>query len=100
VFERSPKYVEVLEQLRNDLHWNGPHDVVELKGRHNTGFGVHICSKTMRINSAQRWVAYKRKWRNHKTGLSSCLPPKLLILLCTLTLTSVLPRSMLGHHHP
>jgi len=59
VFERCTNYSEVLEQVRIDLHWNEPSDVVELEGRHNVGFGMHIRWKTMRINSEQRWVAYK-----------------------------------------
>jgi hypothetical protein len=59
VFERSPNYAEVLEQVRIDLNWMDPSDVVELEGRHNVGFGMHSRWKTMRINSEQRWVAYK-----------------------------------------
>ena len=59
VFERSPNYAEVLEQVGIDLHWNEASDVVELEGRYNVGFGMHIRWKTMRINSEQRWVAYK-----------------------------------------
>lgn len=59
VFERSPNYAKVLEQVRIDLNLNDPSDVVELEGRHNVGFEMHIRWKTMRINSEQRWVAYK-----------------------------------------
>jgi hypothetical protein len=36
-----------------------PSDVVELEGRHNAGFGIHFRWKIMRINSEQRWGAYK-----------------------------------------
>ena len=36
-----------------------PSDIIELEGRHNVGFGMHIRWKTMRVNSEQRWVAYK-----------------------------------------
>ena len=42
VFESSPSYVDVLEQVRKDLNWIDPSDVVELDGRHNVGFGMHI----------------------------------------------------------
>ncbi|KAK1605283.1 hypothetical protein QYE76_028956 [Lolium multiflorum] len=59
VFERSPNYEEVLEQVRIDLNWMDPSYVVELEGRHNAGFGMHVHWKTMGINSEQRWVAYK-----------------------------------------
>ncbi|KAK1650572.1 hypothetical protein QYE76_068377 [Lolium multiflorum] len=59
VFERSPNYAEVLEKVRIDLNWMDPSNVVELEGRHNAGFGMHVRWKTMRINSEQRWVAYK-----------------------------------------
>ena len=54
VFDRSPSYVEVVAQVRIDLNWNEPNDGVELKGRHNVGFGMHIRWKTMSINSEQR----------------------------------------------
>ena len=59
VFESSPSYAELLEQVRKDLNWADPSDVVEFEGRHNVGFGMHIRWKTMRVNSEQRWVAYK-----------------------------------------
>ena len=59
MFERSPNYAEVLEQVRIDLNWMDPSYVVELEGRHNAGFGMHVRWKTMRVNSDQRWVAYK-----------------------------------------
>ena len=59
VFERSPTYAELLEQVRIDMNWMDPRDVVELEGRHNVGFGMHVRWKTMRINSEQRWGAYK-----------------------------------------
>ena len=36
-----------------------PNLVVELEGRHNAGFGVHIRWKILRINSEKRWGAYK-----------------------------------------
>ena len=59
VFESSPNYAEVLEQVRIELHWNEPSDIVELEGRHNVEFGMHIRWKTMRINSEPRWIVYK-----------------------------------------
>jgi len=59
VFDRSPNYAEVLKQVRIDLDWMDPSDVVELEGRRNVGFGMHIRWKTMCISSEQRWVAYK-----------------------------------------
>jgi hypothetical protein len=42
VFERTPMYAEVLEQVRIELNWMDPSDVVELEGRHNAGFGMHF----------------------------------------------------------
>ena len=42
VFDHSPNYDEVLEQVRLELLWNEPTDVVELEGRHNVGFGMHV----------------------------------------------------------
>ncbi|KAE8775276.1 hypothetical protein D1007_52216 [Hordeum vulgare] len=59
VFDLCPSYGELLEQVRKDLNWMDPSDVVEFDGRHNVGFGMHICWKTMRVNSEQRWLAYK-----------------------------------------
>ena len=59
VFERSPTYAEVLEQVRIDLDWMDPSDVVELEGRTNASHGVHLRWKFLRINSELRWVAYK-----------------------------------------
>uniref|UniRef100_A0ACD5ZSE8 Uncharacterized protein n=1 Tax=Avena sativa TaxID=4498 RepID=A0ACD5ZSE8_AVESA len=59
VFERTPTYVEVLEQLRIELKWMDTNDVVELEGRHSVGLGMHVRWKTMRIYSESRWVAYK-----------------------------------------
>ena len=56
VFDRSPNYDEVLEQVRFDLHLNEPTDVVKLEGRHNVGFEMHVRWKTMRVNSEQRWI--------------------------------------------
>ncbi|KAE8811611.1 hypothetical protein D1007_11384 [Hordeum vulgare] len=59
VFDLCPSYVELLEQVRKDLNWMDPSDVVEFAGRHNVGLGMHIRWKTMRVNSEQRWLAYK-----------------------------------------
>ncbi|KAE8809011.1 hypothetical protein D1007_14438 [Hordeum vulgare] len=59
VFDLCPSYAELLEQVRKDLNWMDPSDVVEFDGRHNVGFGMHIRWKTMRVNSEQRWLAYK-----------------------------------------
>ncbi|KAE8789744.1 hypothetical protein D1007_36049 [Hordeum vulgare] len=59
VFDFCPSYAELLEQVRKDLNWMDPSDVVEFDGRHNVGFGMHIRWKTMRVNSEQRWLAYK-----------------------------------------
>lgn len=60
VFESSsPSYAEVLEQVRKDLNWMDSSDNVELVGRHNVGFEMHVRWKTMRVNSEQRWVTYK-----------------------------------------
>ncbi|KAE8773598.1 hypothetical protein D1007_54115 [Hordeum vulgare] len=59
VFDFCPSYAELLEQVQKDLNWMDPSDVVEFDGRHNVGFGMHICWKSMRVNSEQRWLAYK-----------------------------------------
>ncbi|KAE8811298.1 putative clathrin assembly protein [Hordeum vulgare] len=59
VFDLCPSYAELLEQVRKDLNWMDPSDVVEFAGRHNVGFRMHIRWKTMRVNSEQRWLAYK-----------------------------------------
>ena len=59
MFEHSPTYAEVLRQVRIELNWMDPSDVVELEGRHNAGHGVHLRWKFLRINSELRWVAYK-----------------------------------------
>ncbi|KAE8806877.1 hypothetical protein D1007_16969 [Hordeum vulgare] len=59
VFDLCPSYGELLEQVRKDLNWMDPSDVVEFDGRRNVGFGMHIRWKTMRVNSEQRWLAYK-----------------------------------------
>ena len=42
VFNRSTNYAKVLEKVRIDLNWMEPSDIVELEGRHNVGFGMHI----------------------------------------------------------
>jgi hypothetical protein len=59
VFDRSPNYAEVLEQVRIDLNWNNPSDVFEIEGRYNVGFEMHIRWKTIRISSEQCWTVYK-----------------------------------------
>jgi hypothetical protein len=59
VFERSPNYIEVVEKVRIKVKWNDPSDVVELEGRHDVGFGMHIHLKTMPLNLEERWSAYK-----------------------------------------
>ncbi|KAE8771770.1 hypothetical protein D1007_56315 [Hordeum vulgare] len=59
VFDCCPSYAELLKQVPKDLNWMDPSDVVEFDGRHNVGFGMHIRWKTMRVNSEQRWLAYK-----------------------------------------
>ena len=42
VFDSSPSYAELLQQVRKDLNWMDPSDIVELEGRHNVSFGMHI----------------------------------------------------------
>ncbi|KAE8776932.1 hypothetical protein D1007_50292 [Hordeum vulgare] len=59
VFDLCPSYGELLEQVRKNLNWMDPSDVVEFDGRHNVGFGMHIRCKTMRVNFEQHWLAYK-----------------------------------------
>ena len=81
VFESSPSYAELLKQVRKDLNWMDPSDVVEFEGRHNVGLGMHIRWKTMRVNSEQRWVAYKETVESTLTRLLSYLPPRRLSLL-------------------
>ena len=51
VFDSSPSYAELLQQVWKDLNWMDPSDIIELEGRHNVGFGMHICWKTMHVNS-------------------------------------------------
>jgi hypothetical protein len=51
VFDNSPSYAELLQQVRKDLNWMDPSDIVELEGRYNVGFEMHIRWKTMRVNS-------------------------------------------------
>ena len=65
VFDSSPSYAELLQQVREDLNWTDPSDIIELEGRHNVGFGMHIRWKTMRVNSEQRWLHTRRRWPNH-----------------------------------
>ncbi|KAE8791564.1 hypothetical protein D1007_34022 [Hordeum vulgare] len=55
VFECSPSYAELLEQLRKDFNWMDPSDVIECDGRHTVRFGRHIRWKTCK----QRWAVYK-----------------------------------------
>ncbi|KAE8809135.1 hypothetical protein D1007_14313 [Hordeum vulgare] len=59
VFNCCPSYAELLERVGKDLNWMDSSDVVEFDGKHNVGFGMHIRWKTMRVNSEQRWHAYK-----------------------------------------
>jgi hypothetical protein len=58
-FDRSPTYVVVVEKVMVDLKWNDPSEVVELKGRHNVWFGMHIRWKTMPFYSEQHLAACK-----------------------------------------
>ena len=85
VFDSSPNYAELLQQVRKDLNWMDPSDIVELEGRHNVGFGMHIRWKTMRVHSEQHWVAYKKRWPNHLTRLLSYLQRIRLIQVCIWT---------------
>src|SRR3954465_3227890 len=48
VFEHSPTYAELVERCKEELKWTHQNDVVELKGRHNVGFGHHVRWKIMR----------------------------------------------------
>ena len=59
VFEHSPTYAELVERCKEELKWTHQNDVVELLGRHNVGFGLHIRWKIMRVNSELCWSAYK-----------------------------------------
>ena len=72
VFDASPNYVKLLEEVRKELNWMDPSDMVMLEGRHNVGFGHHTRWKTMGINLL--W------WPNLKTRLLRYLPPKGLML--------------------
>ena len=42
VFDSGPSYAKLLQQVRKDLNWMDPSDIVELEGRHNVSFGMHI----------------------------------------------------------
>ena len=55
VFARSPKYAEVVKRCKEELKWTDPNDEVELEGRHNVGFGMHLRWKTMRLSSELCW---------------------------------------------
>ncbi|KAE8769123.1 hypothetical protein D1007_59333 [Hordeum vulgare] len=61
LFECCTSYAELLEQVRKDLNWMDPSDVIEFDGRRNVGFGMQNRWKTTRVNSKQRWLAYKEK---------------------------------------
>jgi hypothetical protein len=56
-FDRSPTYVVVVEKVMVELKWNDPSEVVELEGRQNVWFGMHIRWKTMPFYSKQHLVA-------------------------------------------
>jgi hypothetical protein len=58
-FDRSPTYVVVMEKVMVELKRNDPSDVVELEGRHNVWFGMHIHWKTMPFYVEQHLVACK-----------------------------------------
>ena len=100
VFDSSPNYLEVLEQVRIELKWNEPSDIVELEGRHNVGFGMHIRWKTMRINTEQRWLAYKETVAESQDKALEFLRPRRLMALQNLTLIGVHCRFMQVFHHP
>jgi hypothetical protein len=59
VFERSPNYVEVVEKVRIEFKSMSPTDDIEFEGRYNVSFGMHNRWKTMKLNSDERWSAYK-----------------------------------------
>src|ERR1041385_5114919 len=59
VFENIPTYAEVVERCKEELKWTHRNYVVELEGRHNVGFGLHLRWKIMRVNSKLCWSAYK-----------------------------------------
>ena len=58
VFEHSPTYAEVVERCKEGK-WTHRNDVVELGGRHNVGFGLHLRWKIMCVKSELCWSAYK-----------------------------------------
>src|SRR4051812_31343310 len=82
VFDRSPNYAEVLQQIQVDLNWMDPSDVVELEGRHNVGFGMHNRWKTMVSARSNVGLHTRKWWPNHKTKLLSYLPRKRLMVIC------------------
>jgi hypothetical protein len=85
LFERSPTYVELLEHVRIELDWMDPSDIVELEGRHNAGFGMHVRWKVMRINSEQCWGAYKEVVAESLDKALELFATKKMMLLCIWT---------------
>jgi hypothetical protein len=86
VFARSPTYAEVVEKVRENLKWNDPSYLVELEGRHNVGFGMHLSWKTQCPSTQSNIGLHTRRFcMSRKTRISSCLPPRKLILNKSLT---------------
>jgi hypothetical protein len=51
--------------VRAKLKWNDPSAVVELEGRHDVRFGMHIHWRDNALNSEEHWSAYKGEWFMH-----------------------------------
>jgi hypothetical protein len=48
-----------VEKVRIELKWMNSTDEIELEGRYNVSFGMQNRWKTMKLNSEERWSAYK-----------------------------------------
>jgi hypothetical protein len=71
--------------MRNDLIWMDPRDLIELEGRHNVSFGMHIRWKTINDTQVEATLGCIQgdDGRITRQG-SSYLPQTRLILGCTL----------------
>ena len=77
-----------------------PSDVVEFEGRHNVGLGMHIRWKTMRVNSEQRWVAYKETVAESLDKVLELFASKKVESTLNLDLNRTPPHWLLALPHP
>ena len=59
-------------EREKNLNWMDPNDIVELEERHNVGFEMHICWKTMRTKSSEN----KPRRLQSQIILNACAAPK------------------------